>query len=449
MVSTSAMTHSHKRFWPGLIIPIIASTLLAAHFSRIQNDWLAVFALFFPCILFIRRGWAYWIFQLYLCVGGIIWIERAFYLRSIRLEDGQPWVRLMIILGVVALFTFAAALVLQRPKLRNRYTKIAELPPYHLSLIAFGVTSLLLTFIQFKVKPPILLLERFFPGAGMIEVVLLAVYAAWITEKMLASPDTSRLRSRIWLLFSIVFFAQFILGLSGVEKCMMTGKLHLPIPALIMAGPIYRGAGFFMPILFVSTVLLVGAAWCSHLCYIGSWDNSMARKRSKAQTLPKWWSFARLGILGMVILAALVLRYSGLGATLATIVAITYGIIGVLVMMLLSRHKGTMIHCTVYCPIGLVADIFGRINPFRIHFTPNCDDCSACSYVCRYNALTQVDIQKKRPGLSCTLCGDCLPACQKSALSYGFLGFSPTTARRIFLILIISLHAIFLGVARI
>lgn len=443
------MTPSHKRIWPGLIIPVVASTLLAAHFSRIQNDWLALFALLFPTILFIRRGWAYRIFQLYLCVGGIIWIERALYLRTIRIEENQPWVRLVIILGVVVLFTFAAALMLQRQKMRNRYLKADGLPPYHLSLIAFGVTTILLTFVHFKVKPPVLLLERFIPGAGMIEVILLAVYAAWMTEKMLMAKDTARLRIRIWLIFSFVFFFQFLLGLSGVEKCLMTGKLHLPIPALIMAGPLYRGTGFFMPILFVSTVILAGAAWCSHLCYIGSWDNLMARMRSKSQPLPKWWSYARVGILASVILVAFVLRFSGLSTTLAIIVAITYGVIGVIVMMPLSRRQGTMTHCTVYCPIGLAADIFGRINPFRIRFAPDCDDCGACSYACRFNALTQTDIEKKKPGLSCTLCGDCLPACQKSALSYGFLRFSPTTARRIFLILIVSLHAVFLGLARI
>ena len=45
----------------------------------------------------------------------------------------------------------------------------------------------------------------------------------------------------------------------------MTGKLHLPVPALIVAGPVYRGSVGFMLILFLCTILLVGPAWCSHL----------------------------------------------------------------------------------------------------------------------------------------------------------------------------------------
>ena len=78
-------------------------------------------------------------------------------------------------------------------------------------------------------------------------------------------------------IFSIIFFSQLILGVVGLEKLLMTGKLHLPVPALIAAGPLFRGTGFFMAILFTFSVLLVGPAWCSWLCYIGAWDNYAAK----------------------------------------------------------------------------------------------------------------------------------------------------------------------------
>ena len=47
----------------------------------------------------------------------------------------------------------------------------------------------------------------------------------------------------MWLIFSIIFFTQLILGVAGVDKLLMTGKLHLPVPALIAAGPLYRAGG--------------------------------------------------------------------------------------------------------------------------------------------------------------------------------------------------------------
>ena len=40
-----------------------------------------------------------------------------------------------------------------------------------------------------------------------------------------------------------------------------------------------RGGGLFMAILFSASVLLVGPAWCSWLCYIGAWDDRVARLR--------------------------------------------------------------------------------------------------------------------------------------------------------------------------
>ena len=68
------------------------------------------------------------------------------------------------------------------------------------------------------------------------------------------------------------FFGQLALGIFADPIFLMTGKLHLPIPAVILAGPLYRFEGLFMPILFISTLLLSGPAWCSQLCYFGAFD---------------------------------------------------------------------------------------------------------------------------------------------------------------------------------
>ncbi len=96
------------------------------------------------------------------------------------------------------------------------------------------------------------------------------------------------------MFFSMVFFAQLLLGLAGIEKLLMTGKLHLPVPALIIAGPLFRGEGVFMLILFAATVLLVGPAWCSYLCYIGAWDNYAATAQKRPGRLPSWRPWLRM-----------------------------------------------------------------------------------------------------------------------------------------------------------
>jgi polyferredoxin len=293
-----------------------------------------------------------------------------------------------------------------------------------------------------------LLAERFLPGSGWVEILLLAIYAAWITEKMLDTKQSPTLRKRIWAGFSFVFFAQFILGLAGIEKFLMTGELHLPIPAVILSGPLYRGEGFFMLILFVGTVLFIGSAWCSHLCYFGAWDNLFASTKKKPSDLPRWRHGIRIGILVFVLSAAIGLRHLRISGIVAATAAIVFGILGVGIMILFSRKNGNMVHCTMYCPTGLVADWLGKISPFRIRIDDRCDDCGACTFACRYNALETENIRKRKAGITCSLCGDCVQSCGKEAIDYKLFGLKPQTARRVFVVLIVSLHAMFLGLAR-
>ena len=93
----------------------------------------------------------------------------------------------------------------------------------------------------------------------------------------------SRWRKYTWFVFSVVFFSQLLLGLLVSDKFLMTGKLHLPVPMMILAGPIYRGHTSVMTILFLSTVILSGPAWCSHLCYFGAIDNLARLRKNQAK----------------------------------------------------------------------------------------------------------------------------------------------------------------------
>jgi len=293
-----------------------------------------------------------------------------------------------------------------------------------------------------------LLLERFRPGWGWLEIAALAVYAAWLTPKML-DPDRARIwRPRFWRLFSLVFFGQLVLGLWADSRFLMTGTLHLPIPALIIAGPVFRMTLSFMPILFFATVLLVGPAWCSHLCYIGAWDDLASRAR-QPHPLLRWRKSVRVAILAGIVATAWVFRLAGVSGVVATVTAGLFGAAGVVMMAFWSRRSGQMAHCVTFCPIGLIAGLLGRLNPFRLKIEAGCTDCLACRRFCRYDALTPEDIARRRPGLSCTLCGDCLSGCPSGMFSIRFPGLTPRTARTLFVVLAVSLHAVFLGLARI
>ncbi len=314
---------------------------------------------------------------------------------------------------------------------------------------AFLATAFILTMARLKAPFALLLADRLVPGAGWAEIALLAGYAAWLAGRLAAARDTSKLRLRIWLLFSIVFFTQFIVGVAGVGRLLMTGRLHVPVPAMVIAGPIYRGEGLFMPLLFLAAVALVGPAWCSHLCYIGAWDGLSASRRRPAGPLSPGWTRLRVALFLATPLTAWLLRTTGAGPVAAALAAVGFGVAGAGVMAFLSRRRGVMVHCTAVCPLGLAGNLLGRISPFRLRIGSACSECGRCIPACRYSALDRRRLRARRIGLTCTLCGDCLGSCREGALAYRFPFLSPRGARLLFLVLAASLHATFLGVARI
>lgn len=316
-------------------------------------------------------------------------------------------------------------------------------------LAAIILTAAMLTVVQIVTKRPLLMADRYFPGTGWIEIIVLSLYSGFLVPKILNPKTSIRWRTILWLTFSIIFFSQLALGIMGLDSFLMTGHLHYPIPAMIVAGPLYRGENFFMPILFGSTLLFIGPAWCSYFCYIGGWDFYASQQVKRPRPMPKWRQTMRVGILIFVVCAALYFRFAETYVPLVSRYAALFGLIGLMVMVFKSRKQGAMVHCTMYCPIGTIANVVGKISPFRMRIDDDCTGCRKCSMVCRYDALKPGNIKEKKPGLSCTLCGDCVGTCKNSNIHYSFPGLSPEMARTMFIIIVVSFHAVSIGVARI
>ncbi len=114
------------------LLPVFLSILLlAAHFLYAGYSILVFIVLASLLILLIRKPWAALIIQIELVLGGIEWIRALIEYTLKRQARGDPWVRLAVILGTVALITFISALVFMSRSLKERYGIVGK-PAEHL-----------------------------------------------------------------------------------------------------------------------------------------------------------------------------------------------------------------------------------------------------------------------------------------------------------------------------
>ncbi len=108
------------------LLPIIfSSLLLSAHFSRANENGLALVFFLLPFLLLVKREGVARLFQIVLFGGMIIWIETGVRLIKMRQAASESWTRLAVILGIVALLTGLSALLFETKLLKARYKKKA------------------------------------------------------------------------------------------------------------------------------------------------------------------------------------------------------------------------------------------------------------------------------------------------------------------------------------
>ena len=105
-----------------LYIPIVLSLLvLGAHFMRYGNSIGVFAALVLIGLLFIRRPWVARLMQVVLVLGALEWVRTMYELGHMRALHGQPYGRMLVILGIVATVTLCSALLFQSATLKKVY----------------------------------------------------------------------------------------------------------------------------------------------------------------------------------------------------------------------------------------------------------------------------------------------------------------------------------------
>ena len=104
------------------LLPVFISfLLLAAHFVRADQTFLAFVSLILLIPLVFRKPWVPRVTQLALLLGAVEWLRALVFIAQMRVELGMPWARMAIILGAVTLFTALSGLVFRSGALRKRY----------------------------------------------------------------------------------------------------------------------------------------------------------------------------------------------------------------------------------------------------------------------------------------------------------------------------------------
>jgi hypothetical protein len=105
-----------------LYIPIVLSlVVLAAHFLRYWSSIGVFAALLLIGLLFLRQPWVPRVMQVVLVLGTIEWLRTMYEIAHMRALHGQPYGRMLVILGIVAAVTLCAALLFQSATLKKIY----------------------------------------------------------------------------------------------------------------------------------------------------------------------------------------------------------------------------------------------------------------------------------------------------------------------------------------
>jgi hypothetical protein len=105
-----------------LHVPVVLSlVVLGAHFMRYGDTILVAGTVVLIALLFVRQPWVARLMQVVLVLGALEWLRTLYGLAQMRAALGEPYGRMLIILGGVAAVTACSALVFQSQALKDIY----------------------------------------------------------------------------------------------------------------------------------------------------------------------------------------------------------------------------------------------------------------------------------------------------------------------------------------
>ena len=243
------------RAWIAPVFFVPALALAAAHVWRAGQTGEAAALIVWALMCLTRRAWMRPLAAALLLLLAGEWLVTTQSLMEMRVALGRPWTRLAVIMLAVTAFTAGAALPTSAKAGRAWFCRGREREFMQAAAFLLAFAPL---FCMARVAPQLMLVHRLVPGFGVMQALAAGCWSAWLCARLADAKQAGRTRLFAWRLFSVVFFAQFFLSLAGWSLFSMTGEWHIPVPGVIVAGALYRGAAGFMPLLFAVSVLVLG-----------------------------------------------------------------------------------------------------------------------------------------------------------------------------------------------
>jgi hypothetical protein len=106
-----------------VVAVILVFLILGVHFLREGNLTLMFICFFVPFLLLIKRRWSLIVIQVCTYGGGFVWLYTMVLLVQERMLLGSSWVRMAVILSVVAMFTGITGALLHASFIEERYPR--------------------------------------------------------------------------------------------------------------------------------------------------------------------------------------------------------------------------------------------------------------------------------------------------------------------------------------
>ena len=106
------------------LLPVLISFLLiAAHFLRAGHTVVVVLLMALLLLLTVRNAWVPRVIQVILVLAAVEWLRTLFTIANLRMQTGEPWARMAMILAAVALFTALSGMVFRSAALRAKFSE--------------------------------------------------------------------------------------------------------------------------------------------------------------------------------------------------------------------------------------------------------------------------------------------------------------------------------------